>query len=430
MKIFGQSYKFFGVPSGERSAWSVFRSMEGLTFLSSVVITAVITIIVTMKNINLSLSGKLVILNAFALVSIISWIALTICLLENKVHRFYKTAGTLFVLIGPIGLMVLLSRTPIVEVLFYLNTILWCAVTIYFLLKDDEQTMSWDKILLILSVIWAVSGAMITIGSLPWFPFSVQASKRVRAISIMMDLRIMLLAIFLIFTTGTAVYRALLQKKPPLNGLQRWGLSPPGPSDFISSALAPVIQVINVLLLVGHAITEFFWKALQLLFVCFGRIGSNLGHIFKGIFFQFPTWILTGRSLLTLLSIVVVFRLLQNTVPTLYSYLSTCLWSEQIIHLSILFLKSAGICILVWIIIGLVENKNLKVVGDETIMALGWVLMVYLLSGVLVYCFHYIGVPIDGYEKIGLFSILLVSLIALGLFRTLFAKPLEYKKNA
>lgn len=430
MKIFSQSNKFSGVTSGERSAWTVFRSMEGLTFLSSVVITAVITTIVTMKSINLTLSGRLVILNTFASVSIISWIALAICLLENKICKFYKTAKIIFLIIGPIGLMVLISRSPIVEFLFYLNTILWCAVTIYFLFKNDQKKMSWDKFLLILSVIWAVSGAIITIGSLPWFPFSVQASKRIRAISIMMDLRIMLLAIFLISTTGTAVYRALLQKSPALNGFQRWFLGHPESNGFIASALAPVIQIMNVLLLVGHALSELFWKAIQLLFVFFGRIGSNLGHIFKGIFFQFPAWILTGRSILTLLSIVVVFQLLQNTVPTLYSYLCTSFWGEQIIHLSILLLKSVGICILIWVIPGLIENKNLKAVGDETIMALGWILMIYLLSGALVYCFHYIGVPIDGYEKIGLFSILLVSLIAFGLFRTLFANQLEYNKNA
>jgi len=77
-----------------------------------------------------------------------------------------------------------------------------------------------------------------------------------------------------------------------------------------------------------------------------------------------------------------------------------------------------------------ITKANFKAVGDVTIMSLGWILMVFLLGGALVYGLCWVGVKVQGYDNIGLFSTALLSLIAVGIVRTLLEKHRKFKGTA
>lgn len=236
----------------------------------------------------------------------------------------------------------------------------------------------------------------------------------------LIDLRFFLGILFLIAATGTAIFRALTQERPFLKNLSPWELPIPERKGILLSILPPVIYVLNVLLVVFHAIVELFWKSIQLLVVFFGRIGSHLARLTKKIVNQYPVWLSTGRSILTLFLSVVAFYLIKYSSPTLYSYLSAELWTEQIRYLSILALVWFVILLCVWVITAMITRSNFKSVGDATIMSLGWLLMVYLLGGALVYASCWVGLDIKGYDKIGIFSIILISLIIFGGIQSLY----------
>jgi len=260
------------------------------------------------------------------------------------------------IVVGPLGAMILLARSWLCEFLFWLNLFVWCSVTIYFAFEEDLTVNSWEKILLALSVVWAIAGAMITIGSLPWIPFSKEASKRIHGISFLMDFRLLLGLLMLTAAIGTAIFRALIQEIPILHGLTLWELPNPRQKGFLAAALLPFIQIFNILLVVLHAIVELFWKALQLLVIFFGRIGSHLMGIFKKLAIQIPAWINTGRSLLVLSLVIIVFWLLENTAPNAYAYMCTSLWRQQIGHLALLIFKTAMILVCIWIIAGIITK--------------------------------------------------------------------------
>ena len=412
------------------SAWSVFVSREGLIFQGAVLITAATCILVGLRDNGLSIETRRLILTAGGGMSLIMWMALAHSLWQNKINSFLKLLGYFILVVGPLGILTITADEPISELLFWWNLFVWCIVTIRFSMHQELSINSWEKILLQLSIIWAVSSAMVTIGKLPWFPFSIRTTQRLSAISMLIDLRFFLGILFLIAATGTAIFRALTQERPFLKNLSPWELPIPERKGILLSILPPVIYVLNVLLVVFHAIVELFWKSIQLLVVFFGRIGSHLARLTKKIVNQYPVWLSTGRSILTLFLSVVAFYLIKYSSPTLYSYLSAELWTEQIRYLSILALVWFVILLCVWVITAMITRSNFKSVGDATIMSLGWLLMVHLLGGALVYASCWVGLDIKGYDKIGIFSIILISLIIFGGIQSLYSMRKNQNGNA
>jgi len=260
---------------------------------------------------------------------------------------------------------------------------------------------------------------MVTLGSLPWFPFSERATQRLASLSFFVDLRLLLGILLLITATGTSIFRALIQERPLLKEMEPWSLPIPEINSFFLSFIPPIIHVINVLLVVLHSIIELLWKSLQLLVILFGRIGVQLAKLIKIIAAQYPAWINTGRSILSLSLLVLTFYCIKLTLPHLYSYLSTIIWKEQLKQLLPILFYSLIVLLCVWTITNMINQVNIKSVGDATIRSLGWLLMVYLLGGALVYGYCCFGITVNGYENIGFFSVFLVLLIASGVIYAL-----------
>lgn len=402
------------------SAWSVFISREGLIFQLAVILTSAVSVLILREANSITLEMRLNILTAGVSISFIMWLALSYSLWLNVIDNFFKNFGYFFIIVGPVGLLTILANNQPSELFFWWNLVVWSCVTIKFSISEEIHVNYWEKNLLTLSVIWAVTSAMVTLGSLPWVPFSERATQRLTALSFFVDLRLLLGILLLITATGTSIFRALIQESPLLKELEPWSLPIPEINSFFLSLIPPIIHVINVLLVVLHGIVELLWKSLQLLVILFGRIGVQLAKLMKKIATQYPTWINTGRSIFSLSLLVLSFYFIKITAPHLYSYLSTSIWKEQLRQLLPILFSSFIVLLCVWVVTSMINQVNIKSVGDATIRSLGWLLMVYLLGGALVYGYCCFGITVNGYEKIGLFSIFLVLLIITGVVYALY----------
>ncbi len=408
------------------SAWSVFLSREGLIFQFAVVLTSAISVFVGIKNNSIPVEVRINTLTTGGSFSFLMWLALSYSIWLNTVNNFFKNFSYFFAIVGPIGILTILANHQMSEILFWWNLVVWSVVTIKLSLPKELFISNWERILLTFSMVWAVTSTMVTIGSWHWFPFSVKATQRLSGLVFFVDIRLLLGILFIIAATGTAIFHALIQERPILKEMDPWVLPIPDGKSFFLSLVPPIIHVINVLLVVFHAIVELLWKSIQLLVILFGRIGVHLAKLIKKIATQYTTWISTGRSLLTLLLIVISFYLIKITSPSFFFYLSTSIWKEQIIHLAPIIFNVFMILLCVWVITSMINQANIKSVGDAAIMSLGWLLMVYLLGGALVYGFYCLGLDITGYENIGIFSVILVLLIVLGIVYALYGMQ---KKN-
>ena len=412
--------------TSQKEAWDVLKSREGLTFLGSVLVVAIMSIAVAYQVDPTESLIYMTLIAAAGMVSLAAWIALTLATFEDDIDSLFAVLGITCALLLPLAWMLLGASGWNAGVLLIVNLVVWNSLGVALAKKEAKASTGWEMLLLGVLVCWGVTATFVTIGSLPYSGFSQDLRTWIVTIGFLADLRWLFGIAAGILLFGTAVFRALRLGVPELVPIAAWKVPTPKDSGLMSALVVPMITVLNGLLLVANILTDLAWKAIRHLAIFFGRVGQEFVALVAGFAKQTGVWFRTFQTSAVFALAVACIVLVDLALPGEVSYLQLEEWSSQLTSLAWLAVLSFGCLAAIWLgtALGLADDfkeavSNLEISGRCATTGLGWLIMVYFVAGLVVHGFHYVFEPVPGFSKPGLFTIVLLLFVSGGVIHAI-----------
>lgn len=401
-------------------SWKVFVSKEDLSFLGAVLVAVSVALAVSLETTSSEIA-RLLLLGG-GVVSVSAWLALILVIGDDDDGELVQIFGLTCAICVPLAALLFGVSGSWSIFIFVWNLLVWNLLALGSAIERADNSNAWEKTILGILVAWSVSSTFIFIGELPWIKFSEEVNEWLHRLSILADLRILLILIAAILAAGTAVFRAFFEPQPSLESLSPWKLPVPARSNIASAAIGPILIMINVLLLVVNAVTDLLWKTLKHLAIFFGRVGTKLAELGANLLSEGGAWFSAAKVSLGLVCLCSCLFLVNISTRYEGEYLLEDVWSEQLPILSILAGICFGILICLWLGTGLAQSGNWKeflsgldAAGRDAVTALGWILMVFFVAGLMIYGIGALGLQATGFSRLGLFSLVLTFLIVGGI---------------
>lgn len=158
---------------------------------------------------------------------------------------------------------------------FWCGLILWTSVAV---ISVGTVAPARERFLAYFGSVWTMSGVLVTVGTLPWLPYSRQALFEMATLGLFVDLRLgttILFAASLLMTAGYRAFSVLFERPPRL----QYRLVPDiqnGAPVLVRVPLGVFIRLANVTLFALTTFADYLWAGLYILMSYLGQVGKEL----------------------------------------------------------------------------------------------------------------------------------------------------------
>jgi hypothetical protein len=374
-------------------------------FVSLVLVAAVTAFIVSSNLIGWAPSTKAIILEVYIFLVALGWFAFSA---SNSKSDFIGQGATALIAVAPvIGMVLTLS-----SILFWMSLIVVVAVGINSALDRAETDDGFQQILIAIYAAWVTAGLFITIGSTSILPYA-ESALRLEDIHILLSVRFLVTALVIVAMVGKSILDAYSGPRIVINPLPDLSIQNDGSADdTIQAILTPVITVLNAILSVVQKVTNAVWQVIALIAVFLYRTGKNLADHFVDLISNKGVWFGIARVVLTYTLIVLIAVIVDSHATNMHLYVTSDTSPFAITLGLLLTLIVTGILFAAILSVIVGECVLWKLVDNPlTRASLGGagLLMALALSAFLLYFIQKaIDFHMDGFKKLGVYSILLL----------------------
>jgi hypothetical protein len=175
---------------------------------------------------------------------------------------------------------------------------------------------------------------IITLGNSPLLSYAREATSRVVAISIFLDVRLTLTALLTVAIVGTAFVRAFSRTPPDVPLVPRLQLpKPTSLKGFYGPLMPPFIHIMNLFLLVLFAAIEVVWKAVAHVFVFSVRVGEEVPKTVRALLARRKAFIWVARVLGAFIVFLLAALVIRSIAVPAYSPLRAENWADGFVPL-------------------------------------------------------------------------------------------------
>jgi hypothetical protein len=257
---------------------------------------------------------------------------LTVSRLKPSLWSNLKQLVLLVILLGPCGLLILFTqwnRTPII--LFWVAQTIALVFAFWQLVDFLERQSIVAAVLTSSIVIWSISTSFIWLGT-ELFNFAEPAVRSARALLVLLDIRYISAAVFLLVGCVAAIARAARHQVPQIPDLPRIQLSRPdvGMHVLLRALGVPIVITANLLFLILCFVINVAWHLLATTTIYLLRFGAELGLLLRDAVLRKAVVLVVIKTTVSLLLATVMFDLLISTSETEGTYLRSLLWADGI----------------------------------------------------------------------------------------------------
>jgi hypothetical protein len=398
------------------SLGSIVFTLRFAYYVLGVLASAVMAVYVCSYTIGLAPASARAGLEIFLVALLIVWLSLALAINDDSINNLPLFVVAVSLITLPTALLFLRFNSASHPLFFWLTLAAWVLFGILFFILGEANsgTFSLEFFIATVGVAWAISGTIISLGTLSFLPYASPALRGLGSARLLLDLRYSLGLIFLASILIATMIRAFRTQPPTLPTLAAWKIAEPTAEGIIASAVLPFIGLINVLLLVGCLITDYLLKAVLLVVFYFVEIGSNIVEILRRVFRENPVIVTSAKVIGAFILSVVALLSARASVFYIIPYLQSSNWWSELAELWIVVLSFAIILLCIGGI-----TRTFIASADCAVVALATLLSVVFVAGLLLYGLARVDfLGIMGFDFPGPFSVAMVALIAAGIAKT------------
>lgn len=416
----------------DRAVWDTIRrtlfSWEAVLYVASVILAAIAGWFVA-SPLSVDGSSAVLVVELECVLLVLTWIVITFFEGQDEVVPLPNLLVQAAVAVLPVALMFSQVGQTFSRMFFWATLLLWCLIAIREVLSEEGDE-GWMRGLQILGVVWTVSGAIITIGTIPFLGYAENAVESLHGVSVFLELRILLGTAFIVLLVATAFCRALQERLPNLPTLVSPRLKVPDASrgSVFEVLIAPFAIVFNVIFLIMTAIADVIYKVITLLAAYLIRIGKHAATILLDLLSERGA----AMTVLRLIAAYVLVLILSVTAVACAKPAIAYIRSGTFLPSITDVLKVGALVILVMVPVGAglyaVVTRQTKRIVQPTAFGLAMVVTILFFAGSMLHVLRrFPELELARFAPIGPFTIVIGILLMTG-FITLLCKSFEPPK--
>ena len=413
--------------------WRVIRSVEGVSFLVAVFVTSMLALGVSDLG-SFSDEGVAYYSSLYGgVILVVVWQSLSLSSVKEEIGDFLFMAGIFTALALPIAMMLFSLGSGLATFMFWWNLMVWNVLLIFAWGSNQEKQLDGLETLIIgVGITSGFTAFYVTFGEMSIAPYAGKVVEGLYVFDILVDVRLFLLGLLIALIGGAAVYKALQLPQPDIKKMNPWVVPKVKQKGLVGAALAPMMEITSIFLMALNAVADLFWKALKITAIFFRQVGAEIYEILADLANELIAWRYMLRFSIEFSIAVILILLVENTLPYFWGYVVAADWSSELRELMIVSLYSSGLLLGVWMSGCILVSEDLSgfigetdKMGKAVVTALAWILMMFWVSGGVLYCFRYIGMNLPGFDGPGLYSLVLLFLVVSGIVHTYIARTKE-----
>lgn len=393
-------------------------SRNSLLFLFFSIFTSFIGISVSSGFFNLPKLGVELLIQLQATGMVIAWICISLSSekANNKNLFLIKDCFKPAFLIASVMVMFLTIFEAWRTYAFWFMLIVW----LYIIQAEMSKKAGRDNLskIISLSTVLGVGLGIVTIGTIPFFGYSKEATDALSSFHFLLDIRLVFAFVFLALIVGLAFRLSIKEALPPLPKFRKLSLKTPSARGLVGSVvksfMIPFLAILNIVLAAVSAVVDFLWKISTVIGIYLTRVGKYSAKIIKEIVIDKGVGLQTLKYLGFFVCALAIVLLSKSSVSYALAYILSSEWSTELINLLYLILLVIILIPLVGLSCAFLVD-SFKWLYQQVAFGLAMMLSVLLTAGIIIYAVSRIEYfMIAGFEGIGPYTAIMLLLVVLG----------------
>lgn len=347
------------------------------TFLCICGATFAVAVVSTAGRVEMSTDARVELLRLFLCFLAMAWLAAALTLHRWSPKRFVRAVGFVAILSLPVagvGHSMGAGREAISW--FWLSILLWSLLAV---LGTWGNLPPWRRFMTVAAALWVVVGVLVTLGLNPWLPYSRSAVYALRSVHQLLEVRLLLTAVFFTSLVGEAFVEAWRNFQPHIPQMPRKHVQG-NESDgrwWVKGLLNPFLGALDLMAQATQVVIDVLWRLVATIILFFIEVGTQVGSVLRRLVMEHSavTWVTTLVA--TYLLLLGLFAVASETTTSAWAYVTALTFGGALRHLGVLSISVAVSTICVAGLVGLVEEAKDMVV-ETTLSALMFLLATLL----------------------------------------------------